>query len=80
MIIGKGVWTHTQIILVTRLHDMIYHPKDALVIPKDPKEYLQILEWHQKNPEIMCFLRGHVEKVTRKWKLQIHRQLHYIWN
>ena len=24
-------------ILVTRLHDMIYHPKDALVIPKDPK-------------------------------------------
>ena len=39
-------------ILVTRLHDMIYHPKDALVIPKDPKEYLQILEWHQKNPDI----------------------------
>ena len=39
-------------ILVTRLHDMIYHPKDALVIPKDPIEYLQILEWHQENPEI----------------------------
>ena len=39
-------------ILVTRLHDMIYHPKDALVIPKDPKEYLQILEWHQENPDI----------------------------
>ena len=39
-------------ILVTRLHDMIYHPKDALVIPKNPKEYLQILEWHQENPEI----------------------------
>ena len=39
-------------ILVTRLHDMIYHPKDALVIPKDPKEYLQILEWHQENLEI----------------------------
>jgi len=31
---------------------MIYHPKDALVIPKDPKEYLQILEWHQENPDI----------------------------
>ena len=40
-------------ILVTRLHDMIYHPKDALVIPKDPKEYLQILEWHQENPDII---------------------------
>ena len=39
-------------ILVTRLHDMIYHPKDAIVIPKDPKEYLQILEWHQENLEI----------------------------
>jgi homoserine kinase type II len=39
-------------ILVTRLHDMIFHPKDALVIPKNPREYLQILEWHQENPEI----------------------------
>ena len=39
-------------ILVTRLHDMIYHPKDALVIPKDPKEYMQILEWHQENLDI----------------------------
>ena len=36
-------------ILVTRLHDKIFHPDDALVIPKDPKEYLNILEWHQKN-------------------------------
>ncbi len=36
-------------ILVTRLHDKIFHPGDALVIPKDPKEYLNILEWHQKN-------------------------------
>tara|TARA_B100000965_G_scaffold402899_1_gene429878 strand:- start:119 stop:1069 length:951 start_codon:yes stop_codon:yes gene_type:complete len=39
-------------ILVTRLHDMIYHPKNALVIPKDPKEYLKILNWHQENTEI----------------------------
>jgi len=39
-------------ILVTRLHDMIYHPEDALVIPKNPEEYLKILEWHQKNTEI----------------------------
>ncbi len=36
-------------ILVTRLHDKIFHPKGALVIPKDPKEYLNILSWHQKN-------------------------------
>ena len=34
-------------ILVTRLHDMIFHPNDALVFPKDPKEYLDILKWHQ---------------------------------
>jgi len=39
-------------ILVTRLHDMIYHPKDAIVIPKNPNEYLKILEWHQDNTEI----------------------------
>ena len=39
-------------IIVTRLHDMIYHPKDALVIPKDPKEYLKILEWHQENTKL----------------------------
>ena len=36
-------------ILVTRLHDKIYHPDDALVIPKDPNDYYKILEWHQKN-------------------------------
>ena len=36
-------------ILITRLHDKIYHPKEALVIPKDPREYLNILKWHQEN-------------------------------
>ncbi len=36
-------------ILVTRLHDKIFHPKEALVIPKEPKEYLNILKWHQEN-------------------------------
>ena len=36
-------------ILVTRLHDKIFHPEDAIVIPKDPKEYLNILEWHQQH-------------------------------
>ena len=35
-------------ILVTRLHDTIYNPEDAIVIPKDPLEYLNILKWHQQ--------------------------------
>lgn len=39
-------------ILVTRLHDKIFHPNDALVVPKDPKEYLNILRWHQNNKNI----------------------------
>ena len=39
-------------ILVTRLHDKIFHPIDALVIPKDPGEYLNILKWHQQNTNI----------------------------
>ncbi len=36
-------------ILITRLHDYIFHPKDAVVIKKDPIEYYNILKWHQKN-------------------------------
>tara|TARA_Y100001970_G_scaffold285265_1_gene404462 strand:+ start:38 stop:988 length:951 start_codon:yes stop_codon:yes gene_type:complete len=36
-------------ILVTRLHDYIFHPKDALVIKKDPYQYYNILKWHQNN-------------------------------
>ncbi len=39
-------------ILITRLHDFIYHPNDAVVIKKDPFEYLNILQWHQKNISI----------------------------
>ena len=39
-------------ILVTRLHDKIFHPDDALVKLKDPKEYLHILKWHQQNTQI----------------------------
>jgi len=39
-------------ILVTRLHDKIFHPDDALVKLKDPKEYLNILKWHQQNNQI----------------------------
>ena len=36
-------------ILITRLHDYIFHPKDAIVIKKDPKQYYNILKWHQEN-------------------------------
>ena len=36
-------------ILVTRLHDQIFHPDGAMVIPKDPLEFFKILQWHQEN-------------------------------
>ena len=39
-------------ILVTRLHDKIFHPNDALVELKNPKEYLDILKWHQHNKNL----------------------------
>ena len=36
-------------ILVTRLHDYIFHPKDSIVVKKDPYQYHNILKWHQNN-------------------------------
>jgi len=36
-------------ILLTRLHDQLFHEKGAFVKPKDPKEYFEILKFHQKN-------------------------------
>ena len=39
-------------ILVTRLHDFMFHPNDAIVIKKDPIEYYEILKWHQHNSVI----------------------------
>ena len=36
-------------ILVTRLHDQLFHPAGAIVKPKDPLEYFNILKWHQEN-------------------------------
>ena len=36
--------------LVTRLHDQLYHPDGAMVVPKDPFEFFNILKWHQNNP------------------------------
>ena len=40
-------------ILLTRLHDQIYHPKGAFVQPKDPIEFYKILEFHQKNKNLI---------------------------
>tara|TARA_B100000029_G_scaffold397526_1_gene395840 strand:- start:19081 stop:20067 length:987 start_codon:yes stop_codon:yes gene_type:complete len=34
--------------LLTRLHDQLYHQKGALVTPKNPLEYFDILKTHQK--------------------------------
>ena len=36
-------------ILVTRLYDQLYHPDGAMVVPKDPFEFFNILKWHQNN-------------------------------
>ena len=34
--------------LLTRLYDWLNHPEGALVKPKDPREYLSILQFHQR--------------------------------
>ena len=39
----------TMRILVTRLHDYIFHDDNAMVVPKDPFESFNILKWHQNN-------------------------------
>ncbi|AGH97551.1 homoserine kinase [Micavibrio aeruginosavorus] len=36
-------------IALTRLNDFLFHPHDAIVTPKDPVEYLNILRWHQNH-------------------------------
>ena len=44
--------------LLTRLHDQLYHPKNALVEPKDPLDFLYILNKHQliqNDPEKMKY-------------------------
>ena len=35
-------------ILITRLHDQLFHLDNAFVKPKDPNEYLAILKFHQQ--------------------------------
>ena len=39
--------------LLTRIHDYIFHTKDAYVKPKDPMEFLKILRFHQKENDIL---------------------------
>ena len=36
-------------ILITRIHDFLFHPQDAYAEPKNPNEYHLILQFHQKN-------------------------------
>ena len=40
-------------ILLTRLHDQIYHPQGAFVKPKDPTEFYQILKFHKNNKNLI---------------------------
>lgn len=35
--------------LLTRAHDLLFHEKSALVVPKDPLEYVAKLKFHQQN-------------------------------
>ena len=35
-------------ILVTRIHDELFHPEGAFVQPKNPEEYFYILKFHQQ--------------------------------
>ena len=39
-------------ILITRLHDYIFHPKNVTLVKKDPNEYYNILKWHQNNKNL----------------------------
>tara|TARA_Y100000768_G_C23887381_1_gene638319 strand:+ start:146 stop:1096 length:951 start_codon:yes stop_codon:yes gene_type:complete len=39
-------------ILMTRIHDYIFHPHDAIVVKKDPYQYYNILKWHQNNVDL----------------------------
>ena len=41
----------TMRILLTRLHDKIFHQKDVFLKPKDPIEFYEILKFHQKNKD-----------------------------
>ena len=38
--------------LLTRLNDIIFHKEEDYVNPKDPMEYLHILNFHQNNKSL----------------------------
>tara|TARA_B100000989_G_scaffold210157_1_gene159419 strand:- start:306 stop:1259 length:954 start_codon:yes stop_codon:yes gene_type:complete len=40
-------------ILITRLHDLLFHEPKTYVTPKDPIEFYEILEFHKKNTKIL---------------------------
>lgn len=40
-------------ILVTRLHDLLFHKPDTYVTPKDPIEFYEILSFHKNNINII---------------------------
>ena len=42
-------------ILLTRLHDQLFHPEGAFVKPKNPQEYIKILQFHQ-NVDVQDYL------------------------
>lgn len=39
--------------LTSRLHDVLFRPKDALITPKDPREYLTRVQFHRDNPDLL---------------------------
>ena len=41
--------------LLTRLYDWLNRPEGALVTPKDPKEYLRKLRFHQSVRGLGCY-------------------------
>ena len=45
-------------ILLTRLHDQLYHPEEAYVTPKDPMEYFAILKFHKANAVLNKEIHG----------------------
>tara|TARA_B110000438_G_scaffold301994_1_gene358372 strand:- start:1380 stop:2336 length:957 start_codon:yes stop_codon:yes gene_type:complete len=43
-------------ILLTRLHDKLFHQKESFVEPKDPEEYIKILNFHQ-NVDVKNYIK-----------------------
>ena len=55
---------------LTRLYDWLHTPKDALVSPKDPKEYWAILRFHPSVAGVCAYgfdslVHSHLQKSQR---------------